>query len=190
MFDRTQVKNHWSKLKTKPENRIWFHWVEQRCCAGTQISVSGSRSKNLKFCHQLWIQHLYVYGSSCKLIWSVERWKPLYYLYNSLAPQARAVEQEPTFQAMVPRCKFFGSTPAPTIQKCLGSGPKSLVENMISAKRTSTFPWKFKELIQLSFNKHSLNISSVHWLEINVKQFGIRWTIWLIFAKWNSLGVL
>jgi len=39
--------------------------------------------------------------------WFCPNWKPLYYLYNLLAPQTRAVEREPEFQAPAPLSKIF-----------------------------------------------------------------------------------
>jgi len=46
-------------------------------------------------------------GSSSRTIWSIMKWKALYYLYNSLAPQTISVEPEPKFQAPAPPSKTF-----------------------------------------------------------------------------------
>ena len=53
------------------------------------------------------------FDSSSGMICSVESWKPLYYLHNSLAPQTRVVDLEFKFQAPAPSHQKF-STPAPT----------------------------------------------------------------------------
>jgi len=58
--------------------------------------------RNSNFRLRLWLQHLNVLGSGSKIIWSIENGRTLYYLRNSLAPQARAVEPEPKFQAPAP----------------------------------------------------------------------------------------
>jgi len=47
---------------------------------------------------------------------------------------------------------------------------------------------KFKELSQLSFNKYSLNFSSVHWVEMNVKQFGHSTNNLTYFSQMKLLG--
>jgi len=63
--------------------------------AETQISDIGSR--DLKFL--LPLQHLKLFSSGSWMIWSIENWQPLYYLYNLPGPQTGAVEREPKFEA-------------------------------------------------------------------------------------------
>jgi len=48
------------------------------------------------------------FGSGSRMIWSIETWKPLYYLYNLLTLHIEAVESEPKFQASASPSKRFG----------------------------------------------------------------------------------
>ena len=60
------------------------------------------------------------------MIHSIVNWKPLYFLYNSLAPQNRTVEPEPTFQALVCFDSTIWKVLDPAIQNWLNScsGPQ------------------------------------------------------------------
>jgi len=70
------------------------------------------------------------------MIWPIENLKPLYYLYNSFAPQARAVELEPKFQARASASKNFWIR---AMQNCLGSGYTALFLTDVDQNLTCWF---------------------------------------------------
>ena len=64
------------------------------------------------------------------MIWSIENWKPWYYLYNLLAPQSRAVELEPKFHTLAlsaPSKSFWHRLQPPKIVWTLSYGSTTLV---------------------------------------------------------------
>jgi len=113
--------------KTPPIVNESSAFQSQDCGAGTQISGSSSRHLIFFAPFPAPAQHLEVSGS--RMIWSIENWKPLYYLYNPLAPQTMSVEPEPKFQASA-------------IQNCLGSDFTALVVRVILSKISSVFRYK------------------------------------------------
>jgi len=111
----------------------------------TQISGSGSASNS---------RHLNFLGPALvptskrfclqllpRMMWFIENWKPLYYLYNFLDPQARAVKPEPKFQAppRVPPPKSFWLRLKPSkIASAPGSGSTALFQLMHSVWQKKT----------------------------------------------------
>jgi len=69
----------------------------QGCGPRTRNLGSSFRFRHVKF----------LAPAPAQMISSIANQKPLLYLYNLLAPQTRAVEPEPNFQASTPPSKSF-----------------------------------------------------------------------------------
>ena len=67
--------------------------MDPDCVASITGLVQGCEAESSK---QLQVSK--VFDSGSRMSWFIEIWKPFYYLYNPLATQTRAVEQEPEFQ--------------------------------------------------------------------------------------------
>ena len=116
------VKKHW-QIQIPFATLFFFRW-DISVIRSVIVLKSGLWSRYQNFRLRLRLQHLEIFGSSSRTIWSKNQKKTLYYLYNSL-------EAEPPSEKLL--------VPAPAIQNCLGSGFIPMIKDRRNSIHYSTF---------------------------------------------------